>query len=198
MISQTWGVLIEYCSTIGNLFNPIVNLFWSIIDPLVSFGYQLKNLFSYLFTIPFNFLQILFNFLINLKNLFAWLFYGPFEAISVVFTSIFELIKLTYYSLIYPFMKIKDFISPAKDVVQTGVNVASRTEELRKVWADLQISIAPLQRVWFGIKRITDSVYHTYLDKIKPTPKKQRYMMTAFLVLSVLVVFIFILYKLYA
>ena len=144
-----------------------------------------------------NLIQILFNILLNLKNLISWLFYGPFEAISVVFSSLIELIKLLYYAIIYPLMKLKDLISPAKDVVEAGANVASRTEELRKIWSELQITIAPLQRVWFGIKRISDSVYHTYLTKIKPTHKKQRYMMSVLLGLGVLIALIFILFKIF-
>eukprot|EP01080_Neovahlkampfia_damariscottae_P003371 gene3371-5918_t len=197
LISQAWGILLDYCSLIGSYFDPIINLFWTISQPISMIFNHLKNLFSYVLTIPLNFFQILFNFLLNIKNLITWLFYGPLEAISVVFSTLFELIKLIYYAVIYPLMKIKDFISPAQDVVQAGANVASRTEELRKVWSELQITIAPLQRVWFGIKRISDSVYHTYLTRIKPTPKKQRYLLSVCMGLGLFIALVWILVKIF-
>ncbi|KAF0978847.1 hypothetical protein FDP41_001917 [Naegleria fowleri] len=177
---------------LNGLIYPFIQLYHHVLYPLFNGLYLLvagiSRFLSLIgtgiytaFKIPVQFIGMVSS---EIVDMFVDLFYALSTALSypvtffkLLFSFIAGVATLIYSAIIYPFTKLGSLFKFKKDIehaTQVMSNVASASSQaastsssLKAYLMSMKENFQPLSSLWNGIRRIIDSIIHTYHTKIK-------------------------------
>jgi hypothetical protein len=149
----------------------------------------LKDLFFLLQPIIVYPVTIISNFLFVVKNFCQLFFFGSYETIKLFFIGIYKSFMLIFEIFKLPLQLINSMrkVKETSDTINTGY-------KLKDLIQDLNIFIDPFRSLWFGFRKITDSIYNIYLTKIKHRDKTTRRILISLLVILSIILLVAIFY----
>ncbi|KAG2377405.1 hypothetical protein C9374_009316 [Naegleria lovaniensis] len=177
---------------VNGLIYPFIQLYHHVLYPLFNGLYLLfagiSRFLSLIgtgiytaFKIPVQFVGVVSA---EIVDMFVDLFYALSTALSypvtffkLLFSLIAGIIAFIYSAIVYPFTKLGTLFKFKKDiehatkvvsnVAAASSQAASTTSSLKDYLMSMKENFQPLSSLWNGIRRIIDSIIHTYHTKIK-------------------------------
>ncbi len=198
---------------VGKLFQFLYfNLFLKFVFPIFDvLRYLFKDLlFGSILTtleilwsvvkLPFEIMKHFMTSFVGIMKTFSYLFAGIWNLCSTCISSLSWIISLLLRTVVYPVSKIRALFSQSSATLGQVQDITMKTstliggtstEQWRGYWFIVQEFIQPFQKIYFGFRRIVDSIYHYYSQKIKyRTKEQQRHL---FIQLAVVVFFVAVL-----
>ena len=175
------GFIYPFIQLYNYVLYPTFNLLYLTIVGIAQFISLLGNGIFTTLKVPVNLLVTLFTMLYNFTfGIFEELAIAisyPITAVKILFTVIVGLFTLLYNTVVYPFTKLKALFTINKDIQKAtevvsnlskaSSNAVSSTSTIKDYLMSLKENFQPLSSLWNGIRRIIDSIIHTYHTKIK-------------------------------
>lgn len=202
-----WGVLVYWALT----FWGFLKLPLEILKTLFSFLGIIISYLAALIESTKKFILWLWNGQLEAISIFIhsvtlatkFLIYAIITPLSLLINMILAPIIVTLQTIMYPVMKLKSLISKVdikeaqesiEAVSRVAASASTSTQDFKEILTRFQETLTPWQRLWFGFKRIIDSIIYTWDTKIKHKNETVRRLLIASLIVSVIICFVVIIW----
>jgi hypothetical protein len=176
--------------SIGYVIGRFYSLIYPLVDIILTIFTLIGRLFSSIYWLLWTLLKAPVEFAFMLKSLL----FGQMQFVISFFGTIFEFVGTFVRFIILPFQKLKSLFviqKPVVDAVQATAHTAAQMRDIKGYYDQVKDNyVMPVSSLWAGLRRIIDSIIHTYHTKIKHHDVLIRRLMISFLCLSILIALI--------